>query len=396
GTFGRVGDLYQYDIVSAYPAEIANLPCLRHGSWHETTTYDPHVVGIWKVSYAGGPVLLKGIGLPALPNADAIPPFTTWGPLPNRDVEGAITFPMKGIGWYWDVEVRAAISYMTSIGMKYEITSGWVFVPECDEKPFSNMPDAFAARKRYKETGDPAQLVLKLGINSVYGKTAQTVGAGAYACFEWAGMITAGCRAKILDAVCQDPSSIVAIATDAVYSTVPLDLPISDRLGDWSQELDKDVIMYKPGIWWGPAASKTRGFQRNNEMWEKAQAAWDQDGMAGTVAVEVKRFFGVGTCVAWNRPDLMGTWGTLTQTTTMGDPKKRQYGLDKFLWGMLPEVGVVHTLPHHSNKARPAPKEPYVLVESQPYRKLVDLDNDAYLELALTLDNEEHIKGGGE
>jgi hypothetical protein len=81
--------------------------------------------------------------------------------------------------------------------------------------------------------------VIKLGINSVYGKFAQRVGRPgeppAYASLWYAAAITAGTRRKLMEAALTDPSAIIAFATDAVFCTRPLPIAVPDRkiLGEW-------------------------------------------------------------------------------------------------------------------------------------------------------------------
>ena len=64
---------------------------------------------------------------------------------------------------------------------------------------------------------------------------AQRIGKAAFANMIWAGLITAITRAKLNDAIALDPLNILMLATDALYSLQPLDLPLGDRLGQWAR-----------------------------------------------------------------------------------------------------------------------------------------------------------------
>jgi hypothetical protein len=77
-----------------------------------------------------------------------------------------------------------------------------------------------------------------------------------------------------------DPDAILMCATDAVYSTKPLALPISDELGDWEQKTHGSMFIVMPGVYWFPGedgASKTRGIHKSvlERHKPKIKAAWD-------------------------------------------------------------------------------------------------------------------------
>ena len=80
--------------------------------------------------------------------------------------------------------------------------------------------------------------VIKLAINSVYGKFAQRVGQlgqpPSYGCLWYAAAITAGTRRKLMEAALNDPKAVIAFATDAVFSTcvLALDVPETKILGE--------------------------------------------------------------------------------------------------------------------------------------------------------------------
>src|SRR5690348_17906092 len=53
----------------------------------------------------------------------------------------------------------------------------------------------------FRSGKDGAGIVLKLGTNSTYGKTAQSVGSAPFRSWIWAGNITSGTRAQLLRAM---------------------------------------------------------------------------------------------------------------------------------------------------------------------------------------------------
>jgi hypothetical protein len=60
---------------------------------------------------------------------------------------------------------------------------------------------------------------------------------------EWAGMITSATRAQIWEAVSQAPESIIAVETDGIFSTAPLNLDVGTALGQWELK-EYDWITY--------------------------------------------------------------------------------------------------------------------------------------------------------
>jgi len=88
-----------------------------------------------------------------------------------------------------------------------------------------------AERERYLAI----ERAYKLALNSVYGKTIQTVGKHRpFLCPMWAGCITALTRAKLLDGARPVTTNLICFATDGLFSSTAAPVePIGDNLGDW-------------------------------------------------------------------------------------------------------------------------------------------------------------------
>lgn len=250
---GPIGQpVYEYDINSAYPHIIRALPCLWHGRWiHNrihSRTNDP-MSEMW----ADGRVTIGHVRW-------NYPHNTPFGPLPHRNKQGNVTFPLRGAGWYWSLEWPRDAS-------TYEVDDSYTWEQNCDHKPFAFVYDRYQQRKQHKAAGRKGEaLLLKYGYNSLYGKFVQSVGKAPWRNSVYGGLITAGCRRMLRDAAEISPSDIVMFATDGVYSLTPLGLNTGTDLGQWEEELYEDGLhLVRPGIYFSPdgeAKIKTRGISR--------------------------------------------------------------------------------------------------------------------------------------
>jgi hypothetical protein len=289
---GKVWNVHEYDLASAYPWAMSQLPCLEHGHW----------VNEW---VDGATVMLHEVV------------FTTqrpWGPFPFRDPDGVILYPWNGQGWYWESEVAAAIK----AGDLVDIYDTWSFVSECGHKPFAWIPEVYAERQRIGK-GSKGK-VLKLGMNSLYGKMAQSVGSPRFANAIYAGMITAEVRAVMSRVCAEHGDKVVMVATDGIYLTEPLrnpDRPITEpggkpELGSWEHQPFSDLFLVKPGIYFTSDGSKikTRGVPRwqLDEKRETVISEWENNRMKGAVTIERVQFIGARMATMQNAPEKLGQW----------------------------------------------------------------------------------------
>jgi hypothetical protein len=241
GTFKR--PVWSYDISSAYPYQCTRLPCLVCGEWRHTTKE--------RVAINARAALVRC----EIDTLDKI----AWGPFPFRTKKGEITYPHAGECVVWKDEYLAGKRlYPTDVTFH----SAWYLSGECKcGRPYPFTDIAAVYRERVKLGKEGKGMVLKLGANSVYGKLAQSIGAPQFQSWVWAGMITSGCRAMILDAIgaCKNRHSMLMVATDGIYSAEPLDLPkpwdtgtydLKKPLGGWEEKrYEKGVVCLRPGVY---------------------------------------------------------------------------------------------------------------------------------------------------
>lgn len=306
---GRIDvPVHGYDVSSAYPYSMVDLPCLACGTWKRIKgrtakllrVIEKATLALCKFRVGKIPTKIRG--------------EMAWGPLPCRDEKGSICYGANFEGWGWKSEVLPALQWR-HVDLAGE---AWVYKAGCEDKPFGFVPEAYCQRLRWGKEG--AGKALKLGINASYGKTAQTLGDDPpYQSWIWAGNITAHTRGQILEAIllAKDPWSVLAIATDGIYSIEALDLPKPREtgtghipntkgkfapLGGWEhKEIPEGAFLAKPGLYFRlkaePDDIRARGVGRKEVYNQQAQllkafAEWDRKDMNHHVKMTSRRFYG--------------------------------------------------------------------------------------------------------
>lgn len=306
--------VYAYDINSAYPAAMPELPCLKHGRWVHHTPTDtmnhPEIANpftLYKVEWRFRE------GLPFYP--------FHW-----RNEQGNIYFPPMVIDlqsdepastWIWSPEYKSALDWCALYGEWFRVQEAWEFIPACDHQPFNFVPAVYKERQRLKALGNMAQWALKLGINSLYGKMAQQVGSRPFFQLEWAGYVTSKTRASLLLAAILQPQSVVMFATDAVYTMEKLALPVSKELGEWEFEEHDGGTFVQSGIYWlkdkecahlprldhaecSRWHAKQRGILDGTMPRERVIEAWDEG--KRSLTGKTRNFYTLARCAAGQVP----------------------------------------------------------------------------------------------
>jgi hypothetical protein len=227
---GTFRDVHTYDINSAYPYALSMLPILTFGSEWETVLHPrlrSEQMSVYLVEW----------------NVSKRAPF---GPFPWRDGQGRIFYPLNGLGWYWKPEVAAALEMF---GSAIKLHKVW-FLKQGEPSRFGKeIPRLYELRKRLKKEGNPGEYAIKIALNSIYGKLAQRVGISPFRCIPWAGWITSQSRAMLLRACMGREHSILAFATDSVFSRKVLPLGCSGNLGDWKAERADELLILMNGFY---------------------------------------------------------------------------------------------------------------------------------------------------
>lgn len=325
---GPVSEVWGYDISSAYPYQLYQLPCLECGTWEHVT---------------------KGVRRAIKDSTTALVRYryegrarNVWAPFPHRSASGAICYPYRSTGWLWKPEILAGIE--SRLGA-VTLLEAWVYRTECQHRPFEQIAEYY--RRRTEIGKDAAGIVLKLACNSCYGKLAQSKGRSPkYQCWPWAGLITSGCRAQLLNLLSSASSGrhILAMATDGLYSRERLTPPrpidtgtgdLAKPLGGWEEKhYPEGMLFVKPGIYTSLAPDgdvRARGIGRKSLSVSKIALieTWQAGGRSFTITVD--RFYGAKTTIGpkLKRSPRYGQWSKMpiriqfscpNRSATMGLP----------------------------------------------------------------------------
>lgn len=269
--YGRyLNPVYHYDKNSAYPSGQLYVPDLVNGKWQHHN--NPQLNNLQSFSLIKVKWTSKHLDV---------------CPFPYRsNLQRKILYPENGIGWYWFPEVeqacKAALNNPFYKSLKIELLEAWEFIPSSQNYyPYEFIKSYYNYRqelindslKSHKPNGQ--EKIIKLGLNSLYGKTAQHIGYNVengnippYHNLAYAGYVTSTTRADIFKSASQKPNSIIAIMTDGLFSTQPLEVPISStkELGKWESKVHDGIIMVQSGFYWtlkdGRYLGWSRGFDK--------------------------------------------------------------------------------------------------------------------------------------
>lgn len=342
------GHVYEYDINSAYPHQIATLPCLLHGTYSHGEGTPPKDLDSTALC-----LVYANVWAPNMPVGRR---GQHVGAMLHRNPNGNILRPLATEGWYWWDELKSAsnaglVKKLRTSGTARQTIQRWVSYKPCScSPPMANVASLYNKRLEVgKDT--PLGKSAKLVYNSMYGKFAQSLGSPMFANPVYASRITSGCRTQILDAIASHPrgiNDVAMVATDAVYFLSPHpSLVCSTTLGDWDTKTKSNLTLFKPGVYWddatrhrlarGEAASfKARGFKASDFSAALRQvddefSLWENmDTPTGWPRVEFKASFAMVSALQALRRNDWTTAGRVTSGVDLlqdSDPYTKRTGL---------------------------------------------------------------------
>jgi hypothetical protein len=424
---------FVYDLKSAYPAEMRALPSMIGGRVRHWDIKDNPTGLDWREVEASSKISAFFIRW-------RLPPFyvdrasgdvrgVPFFPLPYRLKGGGILFCSEGSGFYMRDEAVAAKRWLETFaklglpgvgadglpcdiapdvakkiapclgfkrlprrakdhGLNLLITEAAFF--EADEarpRPYAFIPELYEerARLRREEPGNVAEQNIKLTLNSLSGKAAQSIGGSETnpprtACPWYSAATTAGTRRRVMEAALQNPHAIVQFSTDGVVSLESLNLDIGEGLGQWEAKrvapgtpsvfLQSGLYTYRTEDDKLPTI-KTRGMKRNyqtQEEWllQRVPAAWREPSDPNDpktwpeLKIEQSEFITAGSAVAGRaRFKVIGRWAKRPRTINVHVP-----GLKRRLNALRLEL-------YYGTDERPS-RRCFELVETLPAQNTVE------------------------
>lgn len=293
---------YEYDVHSAYPYVISQLPCLLHGSWIQEASSESEYVLVYGT--------VEGSN-------------DRCGTMLHRNELGRVFRPQTTRGWFWTFELEAAIRAGTVD--RYNVEQRISYIP-CDcPSPISEIAALYVDRLSVgKKT--PEGKALKLIMNSCYGKTAQSVGTPKYANPIYASMITAMCRMMILDAIASHPDGtrdLLMVATDGVYFRTPHpSLPVTkDTLGTWDEKARENLTLFLPGMYWDDSTRQAIALGKRPKVKSRGINAED---FASCIHELDSKFQRMALALSSGRDELPEGWPTMTSHLTFAMVSAKQ------------------------------------------------------------------------
>lgn len=246
------GYYYEYDIISAYPYEIANLVDISDSRVIYSTKYrNDAIYGFIK--------------------CDIFIPKNVHSPAAIKVRELCI-FPN---GSYRKVITKNEFDYLQKQGCELHIIDAvWICVDKLNY-PYREAINHLVQEKM-KHSTDKHSLyyhTVKILMNSLYGKFVQLIKKDnryfASTCWNpiYGSVITANTRIKVTE-LQQKYHSICAVHTDSVISTEKLPFTDNPLLGDFKYECEGDGVILGCGVYQVGKSSKIRGFQTKIPLME--------------------------------------------------------------------------------------------------------------------------------
>lgn len=381
--------VYDYDINSAYPTFLLRLPSLKGGLWKREKTI--------KSSFA---VCLVEWDLWDIDNR--IYPF------PYRQKDGTIIYPSKGKNWVWLPEYLAATKHLG----KYNhgsiiLLEVFNFYPASDEKPFWFVDDMAKQRLIWKQTGEGQNIMVKLGLNSLYGKTAQQIGGHydektervippPYHNLAYAGYVTSSTRAALFDAAMQNPHDVIMFATDGLFTIKPFDLTISKQLGEWECTKVLSFTAVQSGVYYytteeGKEKIKSRGFDPSSVSRETIIKTW-KEGKSSKVTGRSRKFITFGMIATAQKEDTIKknmlrlcNWETVDRDLCLYPLNTKRHNTlnDEYETRRKPSSGLMKTYPKVNADYEESGmiSYPYRYIYAVPIEKLTEVEKQYLMEV---------------
>ena len=238
---------HEYDIVSAYPYELANLVDIRFAKVKINAKYEPSAVyGFLRCHIS----VYEDVALPC-------------GLIINNT-------RVYAIGSYYITITKNEYEYLLSLNVKVTIiTASWLFVENTDYPYRNTVNTLFSLKHEYKKKDPAIYQVIKICLNGFYGKMAQCIkdykdnyNAGVAFNPFYASVITANCRIRVAQMQNRFKKKCLAVHTDSIILTSPLpESELSPVLGSWEHVVSSSGLLIACGCYQIGSVGGYKGFE---------------------------------------------------------------------------------------------------------------------------------------
>ena len=247
---GFIGECYLYDINSAYPYALTQIPDVTNGKWFDGTKINPNSkLGFFNIR-------------------TNIEDDVKIAPFPFKTQNNRIIYPTGEFETF--VTLEELKSVIGDERISYKILDSYQFIPSKNcAYPFKEfIENQYYQRLKLKEEKNPLERAIKVILNSIYGKTAQRVSNRMGNLFlpVVSSSITGFARAQMYDFMRKNglENETVAFATDSLACTRKI--PGLDSLDLGKMKLDKSG---------NDAYFLSNGFYRFNGKWKNRGIGYD-------------------------------------------------------------------------------------------------------------------------
>ncbi|MGQ0794830.1 MAG: DNA polymerase [Nitrosopumilaceae archaeon] len=309
---GHIGECYLYDINSAYPFALTNLPDIKDGRWKESNKINPKaLLGFFHIQAR-------------IDDAVKIAPF------PFRTKNNRIIYPTGEFETY--VTLEELKSVIGDSRIKFKIIDSYQFIPSKNCKfPFKKfIEEQYSKRLELKSQNNPLERAIKIVLNSMYGKTAQRVDNKMGNLFNpiIASFITGFARAHLYRFMREYDleHQIVAFATDSVACRKRIEGLNSANLGEMKLDKDgKDVYFLSNGFYRFNGKWKNRGIGYDNEKKIEIEHQDTKVGNDGQLYITIKttRTTHIKSGIIYDKLDQIGKIEPYEKKIDLNSDKKR-------------------------------------------------------------------------
>lgn len=249
---GFIGKCYLYDINSAYPYALTQIPDITNGKWISSDKIHPNAkLGFFHI-------------LADIDFSVKICPF------PYRKKNGTIVYPFGKFETFVTIEELKAVEGDPRI--RYKILESYQSIPNksCNYPYKTFIEELYNKRRRLQKQKNKQEQAIKIILNSIYGKTAQTTNNQFGNLFNpvIASSITGFVRAQLYRFIREHDLEkyAVAFATDSVAVRKKIPILSSKKLGEMKLDKKGNDVYYL-----------SNGYYRYNGKWKNRGIGHDPD-----------------------------------------------------------------------------------------------------------------------